>query len=102
MWDGHAMAQTGRAEALAGKQTVCDQGAVHPVLILEQQAGFFKSALFTGRFDTNQYLGEGQNLRKTVHNNLLIGELCTSRTGCRKKRAEKSRLKAQAAAANAD
>jgi hypothetical protein len=29
-------------------------------------------------------LGEGQNLRKTVHNNLLIGELCTSRTGCKK------------------
>jgi hypothetical protein len=34
---------TGRAGRSRANQTVCDEGAVHPVLILEQQAGFFKA-----------------------------------------------------------
>lgn len=68
--NGNAMAQTGRSETLAGKKAVGDQGTIEAMKILEQKPGFFKRALLARRFNADEDLGGGQNLRKTVHNNL--------------------------------
>src|SRR5207247_8878385 len=75
--NGLAMTQAGGAQTLTGKQAVGDQRTVQAVQVFKQQTGFFKSALLAGRFNTDQHLGGGQNLRKTVHNDLLVAELCT-------------------------
>ena len=77
MRNGHAMPEPGGAKTLAREQAVRDQSPIQTMLILEQQSSLFKRALFTRRFNADQDLGGGQNLRKTVHNDLLVAGLCT-------------------------
>ncbi|WP_457281665.1 hypothetical protein [Polaromonas sp. P5_D5] len=55
------------------------------MLVFKQQTGFLESAFLAGCFNADQNLGGGQNLRKTVHNNLLVAELCTLQRVDRKK-----------------
>ncbi len=82
MRNGNAMTEPGRAQTFAGEQTVSDQRAVHPVQVFKQQAGFFESTLFAGRFNADQNLSGGQNLRKTVHRGRQVGKLCTFSRVC--------------------
>ena len=54
--NGHPIAQTGRTQALAGKQAVGHQGAVHAVAVFKQQARLFESTFFTGHVHAHQDL----------------------------------------------
>ena len=65
--DGHAVAQAGGAQALAGEQAVGDQRARQAVQVLEQQPGFLESALLAGGVDAHQHLSGGQDGREAVH-----------------------------------
>ncbi|MNT84807.1 hypothetical protein D3C72_2248800 [compost metagenome] len=59
MRHGHAMAQTRRAQAFAGKQIVRDGRAGDAVIVFEDQAGLLEGALFTGDFQVQQDVFEG-------------------------------------------
>src|SRR5574343_734372 len=74
MRDGHAMTQSGGAQAFAGKQAIGHQRTRQAVQILKEKAGFFKSPLLAGGFNPHKNLGNGQDGRETVH---VEGGLCT-------------------------
>ena len=67
MRDGHAVAQAGGAEALAGEEVVGDGGAGHRVLVLEQQAGLLESALLARGVDVDDDVGRREDGSETVH-----------------------------------
>ncbi len=77
MRDGHAVAQTGGAQAFAGEQAVGDQGTAETVQVLEQQAGFFESTLLAGGVDAHEHLSGRQDGRESVHVGAGRGRLCT-------------------------
>jgi hypothetical protein len=74
MGNGHAVAQTGRAQTLSRKQAVCDQRPRKTMQILKQQARLFKSALLAGGVNAHQNLFNGKDVCKSVH---IEGGLCT-------------------------
>src|SRR5204862_7321887 len=65
--DGDAVAEAGRAEALAREQVVGDRGTGDRVLVLEQQAGVLERAFLAGRVDVDQDVDDGQDGGETIH-----------------------------------
>ncbi|MNV88669.1 hypothetical protein D3C71_1828940 [compost metagenome] len=65
--NGHAMAQTGGAQAFTRKEAVGDQRARETVLALEQQTRFFKSTLLAGGVNAHKHLSGGQDGGESVH-----------------------------------
>ena len=63
----HAVAEAGRAEALAREQVVGDRRARNRVLVLEQQAGMLECALLAGGVHIDQHVAGRQDGGETVH-----------------------------------
>ena len=65
--DRDAVAEAGRAEALAREQVVGDGRAGDRVLVLEQQAGVLERALLAGGVDVDRNVDGGQDGGEAVH-----------------------------------
>src|SRR5581483_169137 len=65
--DGDALAEAGRAEPLAGEQTVEYQAARDAIVILEQQAGLLEQPLLARRRQVDEHMGRVQQLAGEAH-----------------------------------
>ena len=65
--DGDALAQPGRAEALAGEQAVEYGAAGDALVVLEQQAGLLEDALLAARVEIDNHVGKRQELGYQAH-----------------------------------
>src|SRR3990172_7598428 len=67
MRNGHALAQTRRAQALAREQAVEHDAAPYALVVLEQQAGLLEHALLAGDIQIQKDVRRGKEFGDEVH-----------------------------------
>lgn len=68
MRDSDTVPESGRPEALPGKQAVGNQGPAEAMKILKQQSRFFKNPLLAAGIDLHHNLCNGEDGRESIHN----------------------------------
>lgn len=67
MRNGHALAQAGGTQLLAGEQAVEHVAARNAEAVLNQEANLFEQALLAGDFQVGQNMGQGKYFADQAH-----------------------------------